>query len=179
MSWMSKRNAAKREAQRVKDTADIMAEGWAPPLTAHDARMATGEDGCNSPGHDHSRELTDAEVDAALYAQQKDPVPEASQGGEVGYYEPGGEGERRAKAFWDHGLPPVEEFEREIYTRLDAGTGRSWTANRASPREWTYEEVNGQTAGIPPSVPDTSGGMDSETVAVIGEWARQRSLEAE
>jgi hypothetical protein len=68
MSWMGNKNAAKREAQRAQDTADIVAEGWAPPLTAHDARMATGEDGCNSPDHDHSRELTDAEVDAALRA---------------------------------------------------------------------------------------------------------------
>ena len=69
MSWMGKRNAAKREAQRVQDTADIVAEGWAPPVDAHDALMATGEDVCNSPDHDHSRELTDAEVGAALYAR--------------------------------------------------------------------------------------------------------------
>jgi len=69
MSWMGKRNAAKRDAQRVKDTADIVAEGWWPPVTEHDARMVTGEDGCNLPNHDHSRELTDAEVDAALYSR--------------------------------------------------------------------------------------------------------------
>jgi len=67
MSWMGKRNAAKREAQRVEDTADIVAEGWWPPVTEHDARMATVEDGCNLPNHDHNRALTDAEVDAALY----------------------------------------------------------------------------------------------------------------
>jgi hypothetical protein len=42
------------------------AEDGLPPVTAHDARMATGQDACNDASHDHSRELTDSEVDAAL-----------------------------------------------------------------------------------------------------------------
>jgi hypothetical protein len=44
---------------------------YPPPVTAHDAQMATGEDACSDPAHDHSRELTDAEVDTARQADRE------------------------------------------------------------------------------------------------------------
>ena len=131
MSWMGKKNTAKREARRVKDTADIVAEGWWPPVTEHDARMATGEDVCNSPGPELDREIDRL---AELYPE---PQPRADSDAVMRGREAAAELDRRIAA---------GEIQRGPYgpivTDLDREMTEAWEAeDRQAAADLAAEEA--------------------------------------